>query len=210
MQPPCAPTRPEATLAESAAAHKEEPTQGARSGRSRFKASCAWMRPQSGMHRAEYARACACLRGQIPRGAPLPRCGTRPESPGPSKESKCYWVVPGCGACVVTLLVGASAASAERERAGGAGSAGLGRGMRPGVARIARRTNALVGTPARSHPRRGPCSALRRPWQSSAPGATRTAELDQSFPGNIVAIKLSFPAGQCRGTLCAVTVTRSP
>ena len=35
-----------------------------------------WMRPQSGMHRAEYARACACLRGQIPRGAPLPRSDT--------------------------------------------------------------------------------------------------------------------------------------
>ena len=68
-----------------------------------------------------------------------------------------------CGACVVTLLVGASAASAERERTGGAGSAGLGRGMRPGVARIARRSYALVGTPTRSHPRRGPSSALRRP-----------------------------------------------
>ena len=144
-------------------AHKEEPTQGARSGRSRFQALCAWMRPQSGMHRAEYTRACACLRGHIPRGAPVLRCGTRPKSPGPSKESKYYWVVPGCGACVVTLLAGASAASAERERAGGAGSAGLGRGMRPGVARIARRTNALVGTPTRSHPQRGPCSALRRP-----------------------------------------------
>jgi hypothetical protein len=165
-------------------AHKEEPAQGARSGRSRFQALCAWMRPQSGMHRAEYARACACLRGHIPGGAPVLRCGTRPESPGPSKESKCHWVVPGaapallraggtwsrgpaCGDATVqpansvsvtgltrvsavrspegplfrapTRLVGASAAPAERERAGGAGSAGLGRWMRPGVARIARR-----------------------------------------------------------------------
>jgi hypothetical protein len=38
------------------------------------------------MHRAECARACACLRGHIPGGAPVLRCGTRPESPGPSKE----------------------------------------------------------------------------------------------------------------------------
>ena len=152
-----------------------------RAGRSRFQALCAWMRPQSGMHRAECARAFACLRGHIPGGAPVLRCGTRPESPGPSKESKYYWVVPGCGARVVTgrwnveqgprsgdvtvqpansvsltgltrvsavrspegplfraptRLAGASAASAERERAGGAGSAGLGRWMRPGVGRI--------------------------------------------------------------------------
>jgi hypothetical protein len=57
-----------------------------------------------------------------------------------------------------TRLAGVSAASAERERAGGAG-----RGMRPGVARIARRSGALDGTPPRSHPQRGPCSALRRP-----------------------------------------------
>src|SRR3982075_215294 len=72
------------------------------------------MRPQSGMDRAECARAGACLRGHIPGGAPVRRCGTRPESPGPSKESKYYRVVPECGACGVTLLAGASAAPAER------------------------------------------------------------------------------------------------
>jgi hypothetical protein len=78
-----------------------------------------------------------------------------------------------CGACVVTLLVGASAAPAERERAGGAGSAGLGRGMRPGVARIARRSCALVGTPTRSHPQRGPLFrapaslAVIRTWRNA-------------------------------------------
>jgi len=62
------------------------------------------------------------------------------------------------GAALLRAFVGASAASAERERAGGPG-----RGMRPGVARIARRSCALVGTPTWSDPRRGPCSALRRP-----------------------------------------------
>jgi hypothetical protein len=95
-------------------AHKEEPTQGARSGRSRFQALCAWMRPQSGMHRAEYARACACLRGHIPGGAPVLRCGTRPESPGPSKESKCHWVVPGAAPA---LLRAGGTWSRDRRRA---------------------------------------------------------------------------------------------
>jgi len=33
-----------------------------------------------------------------------------PNRLGPSKESKYYWVGARCGACVVTLLVGASAA----------------------------------------------------------------------------------------------------
>ena len=101
-------------------AHKEEPTQGARSGRSRFQASCAWMRPQSGMHGAESARACACLRGHIPGGAPVLRCGTRPELPGPSIESKCHWVVPGAVPALLRSMLGLQpqlrSASAQAEQ----------------------------------------------------------------------------------------------
>ena len=78
------------------------------------------MRPRSGMHGAECARACACLRGHIPGGAPVLRCGTRPESPGPSKESKYHWVVPGAAPALLRSLLGLQphlrSASAQAEQ----------------------------------------------------------------------------------------------
>ena len=125
-------------------AHKEEPMLSARSGRSRFQALCAWMRPRSGMHRAEYTRACACLRGHIPGGAPVLRCGTRPESPGPSKESKCHWVVP--GAVPAVLRAGGCDPESLALHAAHVRSLGRLRGHIPGGAPVPR-----SGVPS-SHP----------------------------------------------------------
>ena len=101
-------------------AHKEEPTQSARSGRSRFQALCAWMRPQSGMHRTDCARACACLRGHIPGGAPVLRCGTRPELPGPQRSRNIIGLCQGAAPALLRSLLGLKphlrSASAQAEQ----------------------------------------------------------------------------------------------
>ena len=154
-------------------AHKEEPTLSARSGRSRFRRP--WPMDATPERDASW-RMCACLcvpPRSHPRRGPCSALRHAARIARSLERVEMSLGCARCGACVVTLLAGASAAPAERERAGGAGSAGLGRWMRPGVARIARRSCALVGTPTRSHPQKGPLFrapaslAVIRTWRNA-------------------------------------------